>query len=193
MNICVFGASSDQLAEEYYIAAERLGRLIAENGDTLIFGAGRDGMMGKCAEGAAAAGGHIIGIAPAFFDEPGILYKDRGELILTETMDERKRLMDEKSDAFVALPGGLGTFDELFGCLTLKQLGRHAKPVVLLNTLGYFEPLFALIKHSVEKKFAGKDTLSLFALCDTPEQVMEYIAHYIPVTGSTKRICEYCR
>lgn len=193
MNICVFGASSDRLAEEYYLAAEKLGRLIAEDGSTLVFGAGRDGLMGKCAEGAASVGGHIIGIAPAFFDEPGILYKDSGELILTGSMDERKTLMNDKSDAFVALPGGLGTFDEFFGCLTLKQLGRHSKPIVLLNTLGYFEPLYTLIKHSMDRKFAGRDTASLFALCDTPEQVMEYIANYIPMTGSTKRICDYCR
>ena len=193
MNICVFGASSDRLAKEYYDTAEELGRLIAKRGSTLIFGAGSDGMMGKCAEGAESAGGHIIGIAPAFFDEPGILYKASGELILTETMDERKQLMNERSDAFVALPGGLGTFDELFGCLTLKQLGLHAKPIILLNTLGYYDELHALIVHCMEKGFAGKDTASLLGLCDTPEQVMEYLDAYIPVTGSTKRICDYCR
>ena len=193
MNICVFGASSDMLAAEYYEAAERLGALIAESGNTLVFGAGRDGLMGSCALGAKNAGGHIIGIAPAFFDEPGILYKESGELILTETMDERKQLMIDKSDAFVALPGGLGTFEEFFACLTLKQLGRHAKAVVLLNTLGYYEPLVSLIAGSIEKRFAGHDTASLFSLCDTPERVMEYMDNYIPLTGSTKRICEYCK
>ena len=193
MNICVFGASSDKLDTVYYEAAGKLGALIALRGDTLVFGAGKDGLMGRCASGAAENGGHIIGIAPKFFDEPDILYKDSGELIFTETMDERKQLMFDRSDAFVALPGGLGTFDELFACLTLKQLGRHSKPVVLLNTLGYFALLYALIEHSIEKKFAGSDTASLFALCDSPEQVMKYIDSYLPVCGNTKRICEYCK
>jgi len=193
MNICVFGASSDKLDKEYYEAAEELGRLIGNSGNTLVFGGGRGGIMGSCAIGAAKCGGHIMGIAPSFFDEPGILYKDSGELIFTGTMDERKQLMNEKSDAFVALPGGLGTFDEFFGCLTLKQLGRHSKPIVLLNTLGYFEPLCALVRHSIEKNFAGSDTDLLYALCDTPKQVMEYIDKYTPLSGSTKRICEYCK
>ena len=193
MNICVFGASSDRLAAEYYEAAERLGALIAGRGDTLVFGGGKDGIMGRCAAGAAEHGGHIIGIVPRFFDEPGILYKDSGELVFTETMEERKRLMFDRGDAFVALPGGLGTFEEFFSCLTLKQLGRHSKPAALLNTLGYFDPLCSLIEQSIEKGFAGRDTASLFALCGSPEQIFEYIDNYIPVSGSTKRICEYCR
>lgn len=193
MKICVFGASSDNLSAEYYEAAEKMGSLIAKYDNTLVFGGGKDGLMGFCALGAEKTGGHITGFAPSFFDEPGILYKNSGELVLTDTMEERKKLMIDKSDAFVVLPGGLGTFEEFFACLTLKQLGRHAKPVVLLNTLDYFQPLYALIEHSVTNKFAGSDTASLFTLCDTPEQAMEYIENYIPVSGSTKRICEYCR
>ena len=193
MNICVFGASSDRLDAEYYEAAGLLGALIAYHGHSLVFGGGRDGMMGKCAYAAAGHGGHVIGIVPKFFDEPGILYKDSGEIVFTDTMEERKRLMVERSDAFIALPGGLGTFEEFFACLTLKQLGRHAKPIVLLNTLGYFDPLCALISSGIEKNFAGHDTASLFAVCDTPEQAMEHIKNYVPVTGSTKRICDYCK
>ena len=193
MNICVFGASSDKLDEAFYTAAEELGGLIAKSGNTLVFGGGKGGIMGKCAMGAAACGGHIIGIAPSFFDEPEILYKDSGELIFTETMDERKQLMNEKSDAFIVLPGGLGTFDEFFGCLTQKQLGRHSKAVVLLDTLGYFEPLCALIDHSIQMGFTGSDCHSLFAICKTPRQVMEYLGNYVPVCGNTKRICDYAK
>lgn len=191
MNICVFGASSAKLDKEYYEAAEEMGSLIAKNGSTLVFGGGCTGLMGRCAKGAAEYGGYIIGIAPSFFDEPGILYKDSGELIFTETMDERKQLMNEKSDAFVVLPGGIGTYDELFGCLTLKQLGRHSKPIVLLNTLGYFEPLCSLVRHSIDKRFAGSDTETLFSMCESPAQVMEYIKTYIP--GGTKWLSDYCR
>ena len=193
MNICVFGASSSKLEKEYYLHAEALGELIAGGGHTLVFGGGTDGLMGSCALGAEKHGGAILGIAPKFFDEPGILYKKTGELLFTDTMEQRKALMFEKGEAFVALPGGIGTFEELFACLTLKQLGRHAKPIVFLNTLGYYDPLFALLDNGIEKGFIGKDCEKLLKLADTPAEVMAYIADYVPVTGSAKRICDYCK
>ena len=175
MNICVFGASSTKLAKEYYTEAEALGELIAQNGHTLIFGGGTDGLMGSCARGAEKYGGHIVGVAPKFFDEPGILYKKTGELILTDTMEQRKELMFEKSDAFVALPGGIGTFEELFACITLKQLGRHSKPIVFLNTLNYYAPLFALIDNGMEKGFIGSDCEKLITLAATSAEAVEHI------------------
>ena len=193
MNICVFGASSTKLDKEYYTEAEALGELIAQNGHTLIFGGGTDGLMGSSALGAEKHGGHIVGIAPKFFDEPDILYKKTGELIFTDTMEQRKTLMLEKSDAFVALPGGIGTFEELFACITLKQLGRHSKPIVLVNTLNYYTPLYALIENGTEKGFIGRDCAKLIKLAAASEEAMKYISEYTPVTGSTKRICGYCR
>lgn len=193
MNICIFGASSTKLDKQYYTDAESFGALIAENGHTLVFGGGSDGIMGSCAVGCESRGGHIIGIAPRFFDEPEILYKKTGELIFTGTMEERKALMFEKSDAFVALPGGIGTFEELFACITLKQLGRHSKPIVFLNTLHYYDILFALIENGMKKGFIGKDCEKLIKLAAAPQEAMRYIADYVPVSGSTKRICDYCK
>ena len=108
MKICVFGASSDKLSTEYYEAAEKLGSLTAKNGHTLVFGGGKDGLMGCCALGAEKTGGHITGIAPFFFDEPGILYKNSGELVLTDTMEERKKLMKAYGAELILTDGKLG-------------------------------------------------------------------------------------
>ena len=175
MNICIFGASSEKLDREYYEKARETGRLIAEAGHTLIYGGGCGGVMGKCAGAAAESGGRIIGIAPKFFDEPDILCHEYGELILTGTMEERKMLMWEKSDAFAALPGGIGTYDELFGCITLRQLGVHSKPIALLNTRGFFEPFCELIDRGIKEGFISSGCRDLFAVCDTPQALADHL------------------
>ena len=123
MNICVFGASADKLDPAYFAAAEELGALLHALGHRLIYGGGKDGLMGACARGVIRAGGRPLGIAPRFFDEPGILDHEGAELLFTETMAERKSLMLESAEAFIALPGGIGTLDEFFEALTLRQLG----------------------------------------------------------------------
>ena len=124
MRICIFGASGRELDERYYTEAEALGELIGRNGDSIVFGGGAEGLMGACARGVHSAGGGIIGIAPRFFDEPGILYDKCSRMIFTETMRERKQAMQDNSDACIVLPGGIGTLEEFFELLTLKQLGR---------------------------------------------------------------------
>ncbi len=141
MKICVFGASSDTLAEEYYDAARRLGELMAKGGHTLVYGGGSDGLMRACADGVKTGGGAAIGVAPRMFDEGDFLRRDFGELIFTETMAARKELMRSIAEAFIVLPGGTGTMDEFFETLTLKQLGMQGKAIVLLNTLGSSDPL----------------------------------------------------
>ena len=132
MNICVYGASSNLIADIYISACEDLGRKIAKDGHTLIFGCGAAGFMGASARGAKEAGGEIIGITPEFFNVDGMLYEDCDQVIRTETMRERKRILEEKSDAFIVAPGGIGTFDEFFEILTLKQLSRHTKAIVII-------------------------------------------------------------
>ena len=112
MKICIFGASSSRLDPVYYHEAEAMGRLLAEAGHTVVFGGGADGLMGACARGAKAAGGKIVGIAPRMFNEPGILLPECDELILTDSMAARKETMFSESEAFLALPGGIGTMDE---------------------------------------------------------------------------------
>ena len=138
MNICVFGASSNDIDPAYIAAGEQLGKEMAARGHKLVFGGGQTGLMGAVVRGVTAGGGHSTGIAPTFFDIPGILFEACTEFIFTETMRERKDLMDSKSDAFIMTPGGIGTMEEFFEIFTLKQLGRHAKPIGILNVNGYY-------------------------------------------------------
>ncbi len=173
MKICVFGASSDTLAEEYYDAARRLGELMAKGGHTLVYGGGSDGLMRACADGVKTGGGAAIGVAPRMFDEGDFLRRDFGKLIFTETMAARKELMRSIAEAFIVLPGGTGTMDEFFETLTLKQLGMQGKAIVLLNTLGYFDPLCALLRDMVARGFAGASMPEMIALCATPEEALE--------------------
>ncbi|MBR6772744.1 MAG: TIGR00730 family Rossman fold protein [Clostridia bacterium] len=175
MKICVYGAASNNIDPAYTAAAEKLGRLIAEKGHTLVFGGGATGVMGACARGVKAVGGESIGVAPGFFDEPGILCKDCTEFIFTETMRERKQLMEDLADAFVVAPGGIGTFEEFIEILTLKQLGRHTKPIAMLNTCGYYEHMNALMKNTVEKGFMKEECLGLYRSLDTAEEVLAFI------------------
>ncbi|MBQ9686812.1 MAG: TIGR00730 family Rossman fold protein [Oscillospiraceae bacterium] len=175
MNICVFGASSALIDPAYFAAAEELGSLLAQNGHRLIFGGGRDGLMGACARGVLKQGGQPLGVAPRFFDEPGVLMTEECAFIFTDTMSERKRIMEDNADAFIALPGGIGTYEEFFETLTLKQLGRHSKPMALLNTLGYFDPFHTLLQFTAASRFMSADVLSLYALCDSPAQALLHV------------------
>ena len=172
MNICVYAASGRELAAEYYECAERLGRLMARQGHRLIFGGGCEGLMGACARGVRSEGGHITGIAPHFFDSPGVLYSGCDEFIYTDTMRQRKQLMEEKADAFIVLPGGIGTYEEFFEILTLKQLGRHSKPIALVNLLGYYEPVRLLLEHTAREKFMKESCLGLCSFCSDEEEAL---------------------
>lgn len=191
MKICIYGASASNLDAAFFEAAEELGRLIGEKGHSLVFGGGNNGLMGACARGASVSGAEIIGIAPRFFDEPGVLYQSCTRFLFTETMRERKECMENLSDAFIILPGGIGTFEEFFETLTLKQLGRHAKPMVLLNTLRYYDSLVQTLETAVSGGFLSKDCLRLFSLCDTPEEALQAILTAPTVSGSPKRIVDY--
>ena len=191
MKICVYGASASRLDAAYFEQAEELGRLIGENGHSLVFGGGNHGLMGACARGASSSGVEIIGIAPRFFDEPGVLYECCTRFLYTETMRERKEAMEKLSDAFLVLPGGIGTFEEFFETLTLKQLGRHAKPMALLNTLGYYDSLVQTLETAINAGFLSRSCLSLFALCDSPAEAMQAILTAPAVSGNAKRVIDY--
>ena len=172
MNICVYAASSDAIEAVYFDAAYELGKLLAAGGHRLVFGGGSTGLMGACARGVIEHGGEAHGVAPRFFDEPGVLFLDGCSIFLTETMAQRKTYMAEKADAFIALPGGIGTYEEFFETLTLKALGQHGKPMALLNTNGYYEPFQVLLERTAEKGFMGRSVLDLYALCETPEEAL---------------------
>lgn len=177
-NICVYGSSSAAIEQAFLDGAYHLGGLIAEEGYGLVFGAGDMGIMGAAARGAHSKGGSVTGVLPSFMNVDGIPYTRCDKLILTETMRERKQAMEDLSDAFITAPGGIGTFEEFFEILTLKQLRRHQKAIVLLNTNGYYDSLQAMMEKSVEKSFAKGPTLELYKLAQTPEEALEYIENY---------------
>ena len=179
MRICVFGASSRELRQEYYDAAFELGAEMARRGHELVFGGGTSGLMGAAARGMSSVGGAgIIGVAPRFFDEPGILYEGCTQMVFTETMSERKKAMEDMSEAFITLPGGIGTLEEFFEALTLKQLGRHAKAMAVLNTLGYYDSMEAMLVKAVEQKFFPEDGHALYAVFDEPRALLDYVESY---------------
>ena len=178
MKVCVFGASSRELAQVYYDEAYSLGAELARRGHVIVFGGGASGLMGAAARGAKSEGGYLIGVAPRFFDEPGILYEGCDEMLFTETMGERKKTMEDLSDAFVTLPGGIGTFEEFFEALTLKQLGRHAKAMAVLNTNGYYNELEAMMDRAVAEGFLTADGRALYRCFTAAGPLTDYIESY---------------
>ncbi len=180
MNICVYGASSDAIDKEYIKAGELLGEEMARRGHTLIFGGGAAGLMGAVARGMAKLGGKIVGIAPSFFNVDGVLFDKCTEFIYTETMRERKQLLEDMSDAFIMSPGGIGTYEEFFEVLTLKQLDRHNKPITVLNTKGYYTPIDNLLKETAKGGFMREESLNLYKMCEGINEILDYIENYVP-------------
>lgn len=175
MNICVYGAASNEIDAAYLQQGEQLGRLIGAGGHRLVFGGGQTGMMGAVARGVKQSGGSILGVAPKFFDKPGVLFQECDEFVFTETMRERKAKMEEESDAFVMSPGGLGTWEEFFEMITLRQLDRHQKPIIILNINGYYDPLIALMEHAIRGKFLEEKAREYYLVAKNANEVMDLI------------------
>lgn len=180
MNICVYGASSDLIDKEYINAGEQLGEEMAKRGHSLIFGGGACGLMGAVARGMTKRDGKIIGIAPSFFNVDGILYDKCTDFIFTETMRERKQTMENMADAFIMTPGGVGTYEEFFEIFTLKQLGRHNKAIAILNTMGYYDTLSALMKNTCDKNFMKPESLNLSKTFTDAASLLDYLEGYVP-------------
>lgn len=180
MNICIYGASSNQPGEVYFQDAETLGRLIAEAGHTLVFGGGRDGLMGACARGALHAGGRVVGIAPEMFLDPGFLLDSCSEMILTASMAERKEKMLALSDAFICLAGGIGTMDEFFEAYVLSQLRVFDKPVALFNVNGYYDGIVQFIDHIAKEGFMRREHADNLIVSDDPKDLLEKMAKFEP-------------
>ena len=179
MNICIYGASSDEIDKSYIEAVEFLGEKLAKRGHNLVYGGGAAGLMGAAARGFLKGKGEIIGVAPSFFKVDGVLYQNCTELIYTDTMRQRKALMEEKSDAFIAVPGGIGTFDELFEILSLKQLGRHNKPVTAFNVNGYFDSFKCMLDTAVREKFMTEKSGQLAHIFDSTDDLIDYIENCV--------------
>ncbi len=178
MNICVYGGSSGIIDPIFITEGEKLGREMARRGHGLVFGAGASGLMGALARGMYECGGHIVGVAPSFFDVDGALFEHCDELIRPDTMRQRKQIMEDRSDAFIMTPGGIGTFDEFFEMLTLKQLGRHKKAICILNTRNYYKGLFDLIDVASKNRFMTEQNKHLYRVFTDTEKLLDYIESY---------------
>ena len=182
MNICVYGASSNVIANTYIEAGEALGLAMAKRGHRLVFGGGAAGMMGAAARGMTAGGGEIIGVAPRFFDVDGVLYPDCTEFIFTETMRERKSIMEERADAFIMTPGGIGTFEEFYEILTLRQLGRHQKAIGILNVDDYYRPLIQMQEQAIALNFMCPECADLCGWFDQIDPLLDYLEQTVSAT-----------
>lgn len=180
LNICVYGASSDLIDKSFIEAAKDLGRKIAKRGHTLVFGGGDGGVMGASARGAAEEKGKIIGITPGFFNVDGMIYESCTELIRPDTMRDRKKLLEEYADAFVMAPGGIGTFDEFFEILTLKQLSRHTKAIAIFNVNNYFDDLLKMMEAGIKGDFIKAECRELYKVCDNADELLDYLESYVP-------------
>lgn len=173
MHITVYAASSGQVPEAYKQAAAELGTLLARRGHTLINGAGRTGLMGATIDAARAEGGETVGVIPQFMIEQGWEHRGMSRLIITPDMHERKQSMANMSDACIACPGGVGTLEELLEIITWKQLGLYLKPIVILNTDGFFDPLLTQFARCVEERFMRPDHSAIWQVARTPEEAIE--------------------
>lgn len=173
--IAVYCASSTQVGKAYIEDAKELGRLMAEHGVTLVYGGGSVGLMGAICDAVKAHGGKAIGVIPRFMVEKGWLRPGLDEVIAVETMAERKRIMAEITDAAMALPGGVGTFDELMDIVAQKKLGLYLKPVVIVNTCDYYRPLAELLEKSVTERFQDEKFLDVWKLANTPQEAIDTI------------------
>ena len=178
--LCVFCGSSAGIDPVHRQAATDFGRMLAADGIELVFGGGSVGLMGAIADAVLQAGGRVIGVIPRFLATRELLHEGVTEVRLTDNMHERKALMSELSDAFVALPGGLGTFEELFEVLTWAQLGLHGKPIGLLNSAGYFDPLGAMIDRAITDGFCREEHRRLFVVDDQPARLMRRLREHQP-------------
>jgi uncharacterized protein (TIGR00730 family) len=179
-SICVYCGSADGLKPVYLDAAHALGSLLAREGITLVYGAGKTGLMGAVADGALQAGGEVVGVVPRHLNTPVLIHANLTRLEVSEDMHTRKARMSQLADAFIALPGGFGTFDELFETLTWVQIGLHSKPVGLLNVQHYFDPLLELIEHAGREGFLYSEHRGLLVHAAQPQTLLQGLRAYQP-------------
>lgn len=172
MTICVFASSSSRIDSEYATAATSLGKLLAQAGIDVVYGGGGIGLMGRLADAVLANGGKITGVIPAFMKEEGWDHSTVSEMIITSDMGERKKRMFELADAVVALPGGVGTLEELTEAMTLKQLGLYKGPIIILNTMNFYKSFIEFLEHMVSGNFLRYEHKGMWEIAGTEEEVM---------------------
>ncbi len=177
MRICVYGAASPTIDKKYIEITEEMGKAMVKRGHSLVFGGGGNGLMGATARGVKSEDGYIMGVIPKFFRDEEIeaVCDICDKLIEPDTMRERKQIMEENCDAFMVVPGGIGTYEEFFEILTSKQLCRHNKPIAIYNQMGYYNELYATMVQAVKKNFIKPDCLELFKISDNLDELFSYI------------------
>jgi len=174
-SVTVYCSSSRHVASIYFEAATELGTAIAREGWQLVYGGNDCGCMGALADAARAAGGKVVGVTPQLLVDHGIADQQCDELVVTETMRQRKELLEQRGEAFIALPGGLGTLEEIFEILVGRMLGYHSKPIVLLNIAGFYEPLLAMIDRGIEQKFIRENAREHFHVSASVADAIRYL------------------
>lgn len=187
-SVAIYCASSNKIRPSYIDAAERLGAEFAKHGLRLIYGDGGIGLMAAAARGALSEGGEVIGVIPQFMVDQGWNNPNSTQTIITQTMHERKATICDMADAMVALPGGIGTFEELLECLTWKQLGLHNCPVVILNTDGYYDRLLSCIEYMIEEQMMRPIHRDMFTVVSQPEDVIQAILSSPKWDSNTRRL-----
>jgi uncharacterized protein (TIGR00730 family) len=182
-SVCVYCGSSFGNRPEYAHTARAFGRALAEAKLTLVYGGGRVGLMGAVADAVLEAGGHAIGVIPQLLVDKEVGHNGLPELHVVANMHERKKLMADRADAFVALPGGAGTLEELFEVYTWAQLGYHRKPIGLLNVAGYYDPLLAMLRHTVEEGFMRAAYLDMLLVDSNVGALLDKLQRYAPPVG----------
>ncbi|MDB5295986.1 MAG: hypothetical protein JWO31_1969 [Phycisphaerales bacterium] len=174
-SVTVYLSSSSDVAEAYHAAAADLGAALAAEGWTLVYGGNSLGLMRVLADAARAAGGRVVGVTPQLFVDEASADRAADELVVTPDMRSRKAALEVRGDAYIALPGGLGTFEELFEILVGRILRYHDKPIVLLNVNGYYNPLLAMIEHGIAERFIKPRAREAYAVADTVGEAMAYL------------------
>ena len=185
-SICVYCSSSSALDAHYTTAAVEFGTLLGQRGLTLVYGGASVGLMGQLARSVQRAGGRVVGVIPQSLRDREIAYEAADELIVTRDLRERKAIMESRADAFVALPGGFGTLEEILEVLTLKQLHVHAKPIVFLNTAGFYDRLLAVFEQLYEQRFTKSAYRGFYHVAAQPADALSHLALAQPVPDVTK-------
>ncbi len=185
-NVCVFGASSANIDARYADDARELGRRLAENGWRCVNGGGSVGLMGAVTDGTLDAGGEVTGVIPKFMVDNGWCYDRLEDVVVTADMHQRKQIMSEMADAVIALPGGVGTLEELLETLTWRQLGLVKTPIIILNSLGYYDNLLSMLSHAIDEGFMKQSHARLWQVATTPEQAIALLDDCQPVTFEPK-------
>jgi len=184
--ICVFSSSSDAVDSVFFDGATELGNLIAKQNYVLIYGGAKIGLMGALARSVHENGGKVVGVIPELLRDKGLAYEYADELVVTKDLRERKAIMEERADAFVGLPGGFGTLEEVLEILTLKQLQFHAKPIIFVNTNGFYDHLINLFEYIYQERFAKPEYRQLYYVAPDAASAFSYIETYQPIQLQSK-------